>query len=103
MPTEAEIIQAGENAKYNLLALANMYKYHNLEKAPYDVMLARIQAAFGPTKHLGNLTDEEVNTFVFVGLGDAASVAKHQSILQGWQSVYAPLDAAVLILPPNEE
>ena len=83
-------------------AANNMATIKNSYKASYDELLAAVQAALGDDKALSVLTEDEINTFFFGGLGDAVALTNAKVILIEWEKNIIQLVASVDLLPVND-
>lgn len=97
-----EISQAGAMADRLREAAQAMNGIHNTYKPKYDELLTVIRASLGAAKAMGGLTDAEVNSFFFGGLGDAATIANAQVILKEWEKNISALVQSVAIFPAND-
>jgi hypothetical protein len=97
-----EIKSAGAMAARLTEAAQAMLSINNTYRPKYDELLAAIRAALGATKTMGGLTDAEVNSFFFGGLGDATAVANAQTIIKEWEKNITSLAGSVVVLPAND-
>ena len=97
-----DIRQAGEMATRLTEAATSMSSIHNQYQPKYAELLTAIKASLGEDKTMSNLTDAEVNAFIFGGFGDETAIATAQNILQRWESCLSPLITAVSTLPVND-
>ena len=97
-----EIKQAGEMASRLSDVAQSMNTIHNQYSPRYNEMLTGIKTTLGNEKTLTNLTDEEINSFFYFGLGDATAITDAQIILQGWETCIVSLSSIVAVLPAND-
>ncbi|MBI4822660.1 MAG: hypothetical protein HY805_00290 [Nitrospirae bacterium] len=96
-----EIVSAGDMAKKLSNACLTMNSINNTYKPDYEELLSAIHQSIGAGKTLSTLTDDEVNTFFFKGLGDLQAVADAQVILMEWEKNILALSKSVAVLPAN--
>lgn len=97
-----EIREAGEMAILLTDAANNMSTIKNTHQARYDELLASVQASLGVGQTLSTLTDAEINSFFFGGLGDTVAIENAQTILVECERNMIQLVASVDLLPIND-
>ena len=96
-----KIKAAGEMAARLSEAAQAMSSISNVYGPKYSELETALQTVY-PTKTMGTLTDDEVNTFFFGGLGDATTLANAQTILQEWEKLIGAVADSVALLPMND-
>ncbi len=79
-----------------------MNRLVNTYQGKYDFILNSVQSSLGINKSLSTLSDTEVNSFFFGGLGDSETVINAQIILNEWERLISALNESVRVLPVND-